>query len=62
MRLHDDLAANRFGSAPLPAPLRAALPPEARALAALIEALTAPAPEARPTAAEALRVLEESRC
>jgi serine/threonine protein kinase len=59
MRLHDDLVGNRFGSAPIPTPLRAALPPHGRGLAEVIEALTASTPEARPTATEALRALEE---
>lgn len=50
MRKHGDLVGNRFGTAPLPAPIAARLP---AALARLIAALTQPDPSHRPPSAEA---------
>jgi protein kinase-like protein/tetratricopeptide repeat protein len=57
MRKHGDLAANRFGTTPLPAEARAGLRGEGRRLAVVIEAMTAAEEKERPTAVEALRVL-----
>jgi serine/threonine protein kinase len=50
MRKHDDLAANRFGTAPLPVSVKEAAGPR---LVAVIEALTAAEPAARPATADA---------
>jgi serine/threonine protein kinase len=59
MRKHDDLVANRFGTAPVPAAVKAALSETGARLAAMIEALTAPDPAARPASGEvSLRMLE----
>jgi serine/threonine protein kinase len=55
MRHHGDLAANRFGTAPIPAEVRSR--PETARLVAVIEALTAMEPERRPTAEGALAAL-----
>jgi len=55
MRKHDDLVANRFGTAPVPNAVKAAAGPR---LVAVIEALTAAEPGARPASADAaLRAL-----
>lgn len=58
LRQHTDLLTDRFGSAPLPAEVRAALPPEAMPLVRLVDALVSVDTTKRPAdAREALGLL-----
>jgi tRNA A-37 threonylcarbamoyl transferase component Bud32 len=60
MRQHGELIANRFGAAPLPAAVVAALPVPARPLAVAVEALTQTDPGRRPPSArDALSLLRD---